>query len=362
MLVNLEDVKKIAIGSLFLGGGGGGDIREGLSTARRALELGEVQIIPLSEVGEKEGVILTISGVGSPASDTAYYSEDVYEKILYLIQSQEKKKIIGFIPCEMGASSSFEPFIPAARLNIPVINSACDGRAHPFGIMGSLGLEKGDKNITVQAGAGGRESTNTYVEVLLTGSIETTSDLIRNAAAKAGGAIAVARNPVAPSWLETSGATGAYDLAYRLGEVYLTGKTVEEKIAAACSVVEGNIICQGRVENYTLCTENALDHGSFTVSSENDKYQLYFFNEYMAVDKNGERLHTFPDLITTIDTQTGEILTTAQIENGCNITVVAASKEHMLLGKGLLYRDVYQRIENILNIEMQKYIDEIYID
>ena len=113
MLVNLEDVKKIAIGSLFLGGGGGGDIREGLSTARRALELGEVQIIPLSEVSDKEGVILTISGVGSPASDTAYYSEDVYEKILYLIQSQEKKKIIGFIPCEMGASSSFEPFIPA---------------------------------------------------------------------------------------------------------------------------------------------------------------------------------------------------------------------------------------------------------
>ena len=54
MLVNLEDVKKIAIGSLFLGGGGGGDIREGLSTARRALELGEVQIIPLSEVGESE--------------------------------------------------------------------------------------------------------------------------------------------------------------------------------------------------------------------------------------------------------------------------------------------------------------------
>ncbi len=362
MLVNLEDVKKIAIGSLFLGGGGGGDIREGLSTARRALELGEVQIIPLSEVSEKEGVILTISGVGSPASDTAYYSEDVYEKILYLIQSQEKKKIIGFIPCEMGASSSFEPFIPAARLNIPVINSACDGISHPFVFMVSLGLEKCDNYITVQAGAGGRESTNTYVEVLLTGSIETTSDLIRNAAAKAGGAIAVARNPVAPSWLETSGATGAYDLAYRLGEVYLTGKTVEEKIAAACSVVEGNIICQGRVENHTLCTENALDHGSFTVCSENDKYQLYFFNEYMAVDKNGERLHTFPDLITTIDTQTGEILTTAQIENGCNITVVAASKEHMLLGKGLLYRDVYQRIENILNIEMQKYIDEIYID
>ncbi len=58
MLVNLDDIKKIAIGSLFLGGGGGGDIREGLAAAKRALELGEVQIVPLSEIRKKDGVIL----------------------------------------------------------------------------------------------------------------------------------------------------------------------------------------------------------------------------------------------------------------------------------------------------------------
>lgn len=362
MLVNLEDVKKIALGSLFLGGGGGGDICEGLATAKRALELGEVQIVPLSEVRGKKGIIITISGVGSPASDTAYYSEDVYERILELIQSQEKEEIIGFIPCEMGGSSSFEPFIPAACLNIPVINSACDGRAHPFGIMGSLGLEKNEKNITVQAGAGGRKENNTYIEVLLTGSIESTSDLIRNAAARAGGAVAVARNPISPSWLEESGATGAYDLAYKVGDAYLSGKTVEEKITAACSAVEGKVICQGQVEDFILCTENALDNGSFTVCSGNDKYKLYFFNEYMAIEKNGERLHTFPDLITTIETQSGEILTTAQIKDGCSIAVVASPKEHMLLGKGLLYREVYTRIEKILGIEMQKYVGQIFID
>ena len=68
MLVNLDDIKKIAIGSLFLGGGGGGDIHEGLAAAKRALELGEVQIVPLSEIRKKDGVILTISGVGSGGS------------------------------------------------------------------------------------------------------------------------------------------------------------------------------------------------------------------------------------------------------------------------------------------------------
>lgn len=362
MLVNLEDVRKIAVGSLFLGGGGGGDIYEGLTTAKRALELGKVQIVPLSEIKNKEGVVLTISGVGSPASETAYYSEDVYERILSLIQSQDKRKIIGFIPCEMGGSSSFEPFIPAARLNIPVINTACDGRAHPFGIMGSLGLEKSKNNITIQAGAGGKKETNTYIEALLTGSVEATSDLIRNVAAKAGGAVAVARNPVEPSRIEEAGATGAYDLAYKLGEAYLNGKTVEDKITAACSIVGGTIICRGKVEDYILSTENALDNGSFTVRRGNEEYRFYFFNEYMAAERNGVRLYTFPDLITTIDLETGKILTTAQIKNECNIAVVAAPKDQMLLGKGLLYRDVYERVENILGIEMCKYVDDILID
>lgn len=362
MIVDLDYIQKIAAGSLLLGGGGGGDVQEGLATARSALKMGSVQILPLSEIEDKSGVILTISGVGSPASETAYYSEEVYERILNLIQSQLNEKVIGFIPCEMGGSSSFEPFIPAARLNIPIINSACDGRAHPFGMMGSLGLEKEKPDMTTQAGAGGRKENNTYVEVLLNGSITSASDLIRNAAAKAGGAIAVARNPVSLDWLKATGATSAYDQAYELGKAYLGGDTAEDKLKAVCSVLDGQIVCRGKVEDYVLQTENALDHGDFVIRSDEDTYKLYFFNEYMAMEKNGERIHTFPDLIVTIDSETGEILTTAQIQNGRSITVIAAPKSKLSLGRGLRYREAYRRIESILGIRMQEYLKDLFLD
>ena len=361
MLINSDNIQKIAFGSLLLGGGGGGDIREGIETAIESLKIGPVEIISLSEITEQDGVILTISGVGSPASETAYYSKDAYKRILALIHSHLDEKIIGLIPCEMGGSSSFEPFIPSALLNIPVINSACDGRAHPFGIMGSLGLER-HKNNTIQAGAGGRKENNTYVEVLLSGSIEATSDLIRNTADKAGGAVAVARNPVSLEWLKESGATDAYSLANKLGEAYLSSDTPEEKAASVCSVIDGSIICCGYVSDYTISTENALDNGHFTIKSEGDTYKLYFFNEYMALEKNSERINTFPDLIATLDAETGEILTTPQIYNGRKVIVITAPKEKMILGKGLKYRSTYSRIEEILGINIQEYISDIFLD
>ncbi|MEE0740706.1 MAG: DUF917 family protein [Emergencia sp.] len=361
MVINSNDIQKIALGSLILGGGGGGNIQEGLDTAAKALKLGKVEVLPLSEVADRDGVVITISGVGSPASDTAFYSDDVYEKILHLIQTQLDKKIIGFIPCEMGGSSSFEPFIPAALLQLPIINSACDGRAHPFGIMGSLGLEKGE-NYTIQAGAGGRKETDTYVEILASGSIESTSDLIRNAAAKAGGAVAVARNPVSLSWLEDSGADGAYDLAEQLGEAYLSGSTPLESLQNICPIIDGKIICCGIIDGYTLHTENALDNGHFIINDGSSAYKMYFFNEYMALEKDGERLNTFPDLMVTVDAEDGRILPTSDIRDGQKVILFSAPKEKMILGKGLRYRSTYKRIEDLLRIPMQEYIDDIFLD
>lgn len=361
MIINSTDIQKIAAGSLILGGGGGGNVQEGLDTAAKALQMGQVEILPASDISNKDGVVLTISGVGSPASENAFYADDVYEKILHFMQTQLEQNIIGFIPCEMGGSSSFEPFIPAALLNLPVINSACDGRAHPFGIMGSLGLEKGE-NHTIQAGAGGRKEDNTYIEILTMGTIEATSDLIRNTASKAGGAIAVARNPISLTWLEEAGATGAYDLAYQLGEAYLSGSTPADSLNKISPLVDGTILCRGIVREYTLYTENALDNGHFTVSTDGSDYKMYFFNEYMALEMNGTRLHTFPDLLLTVDAADGRILSTAEIENGREVIVFAAPKEKMILGKGLCYRSTYRRIEEILKIDMQKYVSDIFLD
>ena len=75
MIINSTDIQKIAAGSLILGGGGGGNVQEGLDTAAKALQMGQVEILPASDISNKDGVVLTISGVGSPASENAFYAK-----------------------------------------------------------------------------------------------------------------------------------------------------------------------------------------------------------------------------------------------------------------------------------------------
>ena len=79
MIFDKESIQDLLIGSLLLGGGGGGCPKEGEERALSALKLGNVELITIDELKERsrDGCIVTISGVGSPASDTAYYSDDV---------------------------------------------------------------------------------------------------------------------------------------------------------------------------------------------------------------------------------------------------------------------------------------------
>ena len=78
------------------------------------------------------------------------------------------------------------------KIDIPVVDAACDGRAHPLGTMGSLGLT----GTVVQLGCGGNPEKGMYTEIEVIAAVDKASDLIRTASAAAGGLIEVARNPV----------------------------------------------------------------------------------------------------------------------------------------------------------------------
>ena len=54
--------------------------------------------------------------------------------------------------------------------------------------------------------------------------------------------------------------------------------------------------------------------------------QLSFWNEYMSAEMDGERLATFPDLIMTMDSESGDPIVSAKIRPGQRVTVIAASK------------------------------------
>ncbi len=346
-----ESIAEYAIyGGAFLGGGGGGDIETGLKIAKMAIELGDVFISDVESISE-DSYIATASVVGAPAAKEKYLLP------MHMIRSAElfikalNGDIAGFISSENGGTSTANGWIPAAVLGIPIIDAPADGRAHPTGVMGSMGLHKVKEYISLQVAVGGDKMVGRYVEVIARGSLDKVDKIIREAAVQAGGMVAVTRNPLRPSYIKQNAAVGALTKAIEIGRVIRNYWGDAEKICI--EVIKylggGNIVDIGVVERKSLETRGGYDIGSILIKSKSESYEITFWNEYMTLENSvGKRLGVFPDLIVTIDADSGKPLTSAEIIEGCKVFIVVIPKEYIPLGSGVKDPDILAQVEKVI--------------
>jgi len=355
MFLDQEHIERLSQGAQVLGGGGGGREARGLKTAREAMEAGQVRLAALEELSPDD-LVVTVSGVGAPSQSQAMYTAEHYLRALELLEQRLDRPIAGFIPSEMGGSAAFGPFLAAAVKGVPVIDAACDGRAHPLGTMGALGLDKDPNCQTLQAACGGRREEGTYIEMVTCGTVRSASRASRLAAELAGGLAAVVRNPVTAGYLKDHAALGTYTQAMELGCALLEAEGPQGRADAAARVLGSEILCRGTVTDYSLSTTGGLDHGRCTLTGDSGEHTLYFYNEYMALQQGEERLSTFPDLIATLDGETGQAVLTADMAVGRKIAVLRVPYGRLRLGAGLRSRKDYEQIEGILSIPMTPYL------
>lgn len=359
MKLNASDIQLMSLGSHVLGGGGGGPAARGLQSAKDAFELGCVELADLSSLPD-EALVVTVSGVGAPSRTASMYTSAHYLRALELMEDALKRPIAGFIPSEMGANAAFGPMLPAAVRGLPLLNAACDGRAHPLGTMGSLGLASDPLYQTIQVACGGLRENGTYTELVATGSVTTTAKLCRNAADLAGGRAVVLRNPVTVGYLREHGAVGCYTQAMALGRA-IAAAAPEQRPQAAAAFLGGEISACGTVESFSLLSENGLDHGSCTIAANNKQFHLTFYNEFMTMECGTERLATFPDLITVFDCSSGSVLNTADLKNGMHVAVLTVPCQRLLLSSGVRDGALYPDLERIVRREMRPFLSHMLL-
>jgi hypothetical protein len=347
-----EKIAKAAVyGGSFLGGGGGGDLREGLKTAELALSLGELLIVSVDELS-KDSYIATASIVGAPAAKERYVTPRHMIRSFELLLEAVDVDIRGIISSENGGASITNGWIPAVLLELPIVDAPADGRAHPTGVMGSMGLHKREDYISIQACAGGDIRRGRYIELVVRGSLENTDKIIREASVRAGGMVAVARNPVERDYVAANAAVGAVSKAISIGEIMIKYKEDAEEMSR--KIIEylggGKIIGKGVVLDKILETRGGYDIGRITIrSSDNKKYIIRFWNEYMSLEtEEGFKIASFPDLITTIDIKTSLPLTSAEINIGDEIIIIAVPKENIPLGSGVKDPELISEVWRVL--------------
>lgn len=346
-----EWIRHAVTGGTFLGGGGGGSPEDGLAFGRLAVEYGTPTIRPLDEVSDDD-LIVTVSAVGAPAATERHVKPADYVRALELVRDHLESRgetVAGIMTNEMGGTATVNGMVQSAVTGLPLVDAACNGRAHPTGPMGSMGLAP--THTTVQAGVGGDPDADAHVELLVEASLETAADTIRQAAQDALGLVAVARNPVTAEYAREHAARGVYDQAVEVGRRIEAASDGDEAAASTAEFLDGERVCRGTVDEVELRTEGGFDVGRVAVAD----VELTFWNEYMTVERDGSRLATFPDLITVLDAETGEAITTAEIEAGQDVVVVTAPAESLLLGAGMRQRDLFEPVEDVLETPVIEY-------
>lgn len=350
--ISLGWIEDVAIGGAVLGGGGGGGYEDGVELGRLAVDYGRPKLVPLSTVDDDD-LIVTMSGVGAPAAEDKQVKPVDYVHAFRMIREHVEatgREVGAVIASEMGGFNGLSAVIPAAVEDVPMVNAACDGRAHPTVSMGSLGIASTD--LTTQSAVGGDPDGPKRVELRVTASLETASKTVRECADTAGGWVAIARNPVTPSRIEEAAAVGVCDQALAIGEVVRTGDdgtSVAERIA---DLLDGEVFLRGTVESVTLDTGGGFDIGTVQIG----EVELTFWNEYMTLETDGERVATFPDLITTLDADTGMPVTTAQLAEGRELILVVAPSDALSLGAGLSDPALYEPVEKAIGRSVVDYV------
>ncbi|NQX59696.1 DUF917 domain-containing protein [Paenibacillus qinlingensis] len=352
-----EDVWAAVRGGSVFACGGGGWVDHGLQIGHAAVNIGQPKLVSVDELPD-DAIIITATAIGAPAGTEWQMLGTDYIKAVKLLQENYEGKVVGVMTPQNGMSSTINGWLPAALLDLVVVDATGDIRAHPTGKMGSMGLAALQDYETIQVVVGGKRETGSYLELVVKGSPSKTSNILRTAADQAGGFIASARHPLPASYIKKHAAIGGISIAIELGKAIIAAqpKGADHVIDTIVGKTKGTILGKGIVVKRNVHYSGAFDIGTIEVEVPGDTLTLHVMNEYMAVDgKDGKRLTTYPDVITTLSAETGLPVSVGHVEVGAELVVLSINKQYVPLSSSVKDPTVYPEVEKALGIELAAY-------
>ncbi len=318
----VENLDALALGAALLGTGGGGDPYVGRLMAHQALtEHGPVQVLDPSEVPD-DAVCAMSAVMGAPTVLVEKLPGRGEQIAAFRALEQHIGREITHVICaEIGGLNSTLPIVTAARTGLPIVDCDAMGRAFPEIQMSTPTLHDiGASPIAIADDKGN-------VVVIDAKNNHWAETFARSITVDMGAAAFIALFVQTGAQIKEAMIPNTLDLAERIGSAILGARQRgDDPIAAAIEVAGGFRLFEGKVTDVERKTSAGFARGKMTIAGlakdAGANLTVEFQNENLIATRSGTVLASVPDLITVVDADTGEPITTEELKYGLRVEVV----------------------------------------
>jgi len=325
-----DDIEDFALGGGFFGCGGGGDTHIGKLMLQAEMErTPKVQILSVDEVPSDALVVLTaIIGAPSVFLEKLPNGEEA-RWVFDRIERECGRPIFGIMLGEVGGLNSILPAVAAARLGLPLVDADSAGRCVPSVHASTFNLN--DLHISPIV-ACDEHGNRVLIETLdhLKG-----ERLTRSIVVEMGGSAQFSFCPLTGEQLRQTGLPGPVTNSIMVGRTIRRARAEgRDPFAAIAQYLRecplygwADTLLEGKVVDVQRRSDTGFTIGSAAImplGRRKGRLDLEFKNEHLVARLDGVVRATVPDLITVLDSETGEHIGADRLRYGQRVTVMIA--------------------------------------
>ncbi|HET6449092.1 MAG TPA: DUF917 domain-containing protein [Conexibacter sp.] len=321
-LLTAEELRDISRGSAVLAAGGGGDPYLGTLAAINAVEqYGPPRLIDPDEVPDDATVACpAVAGAPLPFIEKLTLGREL-EVAYEALNRRVGHSPFALMSAEAGGVNMMIPLLMAARLGLPVVDADCMGRAFPEAPLTTLTLH--DIGICPVAIA------DEHGNVVMVEAIDNywADPLCRAAYVEMGASVGVCATPITGAQVREAGVLRSVTRAREIGRaIRVAAERKEDPVSQLLEVTGGFELFRGKIVDVERRTERGWTVGQVVVegfgADAGPRLTIEFRNENLVARReSGEVLATVPDIITVIDADTGQAITTERLRYGFRVIV-----------------------------------------
>jgi len=321
-LLHPPNVEDLALGATVLGTGGGGDPYLGKLMALQAIrEHGPVPLLALDEIGDDD-LVVPSAMMGAPTVLIEKLPQG--DEILHAFRALEAylgQPVRATMSIEAGGLNSTIPIMVAARLGLPLVDCDGMGRAFPEVQMVTHTLY----GIPATPMAMADEKGNSVI--LNTVNNRWAETFARSITVDMGATALIAAYAATGRQLKEAAVPDTMTLCETIGRTIRQARADKRDVVEAVRQRAGGFrIFHGKVVDVQRRTEAGFAKGEAAlegiVEDAGRRLTIHFQNEHLAAKLDGEIVVSVPDLITVLDSDTGEPVTTEGLRYGFQVVVL----------------------------------------